>query len=57
MLYYKITNINPNKLLNDIQKIISQYDGDKSNGILVVRIIEPVSDDSTMIPKLEHKKM
>ena len=58
MLYFKLENIKSDQ---DLMKIISKIKhslskiSDPSNKILVVNIQEVTRDDSTMIPKLEHK--
>lgn len=58
MLYFKLENIKSDE---DLIKIISQIKhslgniSDPSNKVLVVKIQEIVSDDSTMIQKLEYK--
>ena len=58
MLYFKLEEIKSDQ---DLMKIISKIKhslskiSDPSNKILVVNIQEVTSDDSIMIPKLEHK--
>ena len=58
MIYFKLEEIKSDQ---DLMKIISKIKhslskiSDPSNKILVVNIQEVTSDDSTMIPKLEHK--
>lgn len=58
MLYFKLEEIKSDQ---DLMKIISKIKhslskiSDPSNKILVVNIQEVTGDDSTMIPKLEHK--
>lgn len=58
MIYFKLENIKSDQ---DLMKIISKIKhslskiSNPSNKILVVNIQEITRDDSTMIPKLEHK--
>lgn len=58
MIYFKLENIKSDQ---DLMRIISKIKhslskiSDPSNKILVVNIQEVTRDDSTMIPKLEHK--
>jgi hypothetical protein len=55
MLYYKLDNINPQKVINDLIKLINSQNTDRANSVLVIRINQITSDDNTMIPKLEFK--
>ena len=60
MLYFKLENIKSDQ---DLMKIISKIKHsltkivDPSNKIMVVKIQEVASDDSTIIPKLEYKNL
>ena len=60
MLYFKLSNINND---NDLMKIFSSVKHsltkivDPSNKILIIKIQDVASDDSNMIPKLEHKNL
>jgi hypothetical protein len=60
MLYFKLDNINNDQ---DLMKIITKIKhslskiSDPQNLVMTVTIRSIVDDDSTMIPKLEHKKV
>ena len=60
MLYFKLDNINNDQ---DLMKIITKIKhslskiSDPQNLVMTVTIRSIVNDDSTMIPKLEHKKV
>lgn len=62
MLYYNIENINLNdnnyfmKMINEIRNSIVKTQ-DRTNKILVVKIQDVTSEDSNIIPKLEHKNL
>lgn len=60
MLYFKLEDIKSDqdlmKIINKIKHSLSLIQ-DPSNKIMIVKIQEVASDDSTMIPKLEHKKV
>lgn len=47
-------NIDPNKLLNSIQNMLSKY-GDITDCIMKIEIVKITQDDDYMIPKLEYK--
>lgn len=59
MLYFKLEDVKSDQ---DLMKIISKIKGSLSkiqnptNKIMTISIKDITSDDSTMIPKLEHKK-
>ena len=59
MLYFKLENIKSDqdlmKIINKIKQSLDKIQ-DPTNKILVVKVQEVTSDDSTMIPKLEYKK-
>lgn len=58
MLAYVLNqNIDGNKLINDIQKIISVFQQQNPNATPILTVdIKPISyDDSSLIPKLEVK--
>lgn len=60
MLYFKLENIKSDQ---DLMKITSKIKhslsniSDPSNKTMVIKIQDVAYDDSTMIPKLEHKKI
>lgn len=55
MLAYKLDkNIDSNKLISDIQKLVSKHSIANKEHLLVVRIIEIAYNDESPIPKLEH---
>jgi hypothetical protein len=62
MIYINLQNININddsvwiKLINQIKHSLS-LEPSLQNKVLVVKIQDVVCDDSTMIPKLEHKNI
>lgn len=58
MLYYRLNkNLEAEKLIRDIQKLIQQQSsGDNSNKVLVVSISEIIDySGDNPIPKLEYK--
>ena len=56
MLAYKLDkNISPEKLINDINQMLSKESGDKSQMILVVSLKHLSQEDVSLIPKLEYK--
>lgn len=56
MLAYSLNkNLDGNKILKDIQNLISDYNGNNDK-ILVIQIREIVKDSTDHIPKLEYKK-
>jgi hypothetical protein len=59
MIYCKLENINNEhywmKLIHNLKRYLSSQTN-LQNKILILKIQEIVSDDSTMIPKLEFKK-
>lgn len=60
MLAYILNqNIDGNKLLSDIQKLISKFQQDNPNDtpILVVDIKSVSYEDTSLIPKLETKNL
>jgi len=55
MIYVRLNkNIDPNKLLNSIQNMLSKY-GDITDCIMKIEIVKITQDDDYMIPKLEYK--
>lgn len=60
MLYFKLENIRSDsdlmRIINTIRYSLSSIK-DPSNKILVLKIQEIDCDDSTMVPKLEHKNL
>jgi hypothetical protein len=62
MIYYNINNIDINdentfiKMITKIRNLIIKHrsEGDR---ILVISVQEIISDDSTMIPKLQYKNI
>jgi len=58
MLAYVLNqNIDGNKLLADVQKLISSFQKDNPNiqPILIVEVKSVTYEDTSMIPKLEFK--
>lgn len=62
MIYYSINNVDVNdentfvKMIHKIRNLIIQNKNDVDK-VLVISVQEIIGDDSTMIPKLEHKKV
>ncbi len=60
MIVYKLNqSINGEKILNDIQKLVSKIPPDnKSENLLLVISVKTISStDTSHIKKLEHKKL
>lgn len=60
MIAFKLNqNIDAQKLLGSIQKLVSKYAVDKNpeNLLLVIQIQEISYNDDTSIPKIEYKPM
>lgn len=56
MLAYRLDkNIDSEKLVNDINKMLSKESGDKSQMVLVVSLKHLSQESVCLIPKLEHK--
>lgn len=56
MLAYRLDkNIDSEKLVNDINKMLSKESGDKSQMVLVISLKHLSQEDVSLIPKLEHK--
>lgn len=62
MRYYSINknDINNsnywNRIIQDLHRSLSQFET-LENKILVIKLQDVVSEDNTMIPKLEHKNL
>jgi len=56
MLAYRLDkNIDSEKLVNDINRMLSKESGDKSQMVLVVSLKHLSQEDVSLIPKLESK--
>lgn len=58
MLAYKLNQqINGEKLLKDIQKLIISNITQNAEYLLIIKVQEISNDDNTMIPRLENKPL
>lgn len=56
MLAYNLNKqIEGQKILSDIQKLVSSHNGPKNNLVLVIQLKNSIPDNSSEIPKIEYK--
>jgi len=56
MLAYSLNkNLDGQKILQDMQNLISKYNTKDNNFVLVIQVKEVVVDNNSFIPKIEYK--
>lgn len=57
MISYSLNkNISGEKILQDIQRLVSKYQEPKDSLVLTIRVEKISRDDNSLIPKLEYKE-
>jgi hypothetical protein len=56
MLAYSLNkNLDGQKILQDMQSLVSKYNTKDNNFVLVIQVKEVVVDNNSFIPKIEYK--